>query len=135
MNKPYPIERIVSSLSYITMGFAGFIYMLIGLFTRAQLRPFAQYHIFQSIVISILFFLLNYTFAFILNVLSYIPFINKLVAQLTFLLNAPLLLSYSIIQLVVFGLILYLTITSLLGMYTRIPYISDIIDQNTGRRH
>ena len=135
MNKPYPIERIVSSLSYITMGFAGFIYMLIGLFTRAQLRPFAQYHIFQSIFISILFFLLNYTFAFILNVLSYIPFINKLVAQLTFLLNAPLLLSYSIIQLVVFGLILYLTITSLLGMYTRIPYISDIIDQNTGRRH
>lgn len=135
MSKPYPIERIVASLSYITMGFAGFIYMLIGLFTRAQLRPFTQYHIFQSIFISILFFLLNYVLGFILNVLSYVPFINKLVAQITFYLNAPIILTYSIIQLLVFGLILYLAITSLMGLYSRIPYISDIIDQNTGRRY
>ena len=42
MNKPFMIERIVSSISYLTMGFVGFIYLMIGLITRAQLRPFTQ---------------------------------------------------------------------------------------------
>ena len=135
MNKPFMIEKIVSALSYITMGFVGFIYMLLGLFTRAQLRPFTQYHIFQSIFISIAFFLLNYICGFILSILSYVPFINKLVAQITFLLNMPILFAYSIIQIVVYGIILYLAITSFMGIYSRIPFISDIIDQNTGRRH
>lgn len=135
MNKPFMIERIVSSLSYITMGFVGFIYMLLGLFTRAQLRPFTQYHIFQSIFISIAFFLLNYICGFILGLLSYIPFINKLVAQITFFFNAPIFFAYSIIQIVVYGIIFYLAITSFMGIYSRIPFISDIIDQNTGRRH
>ena len=135
MNKPFMIEKIVSALSYITMGFVGFIYMLLGLFTRAQLRPFTQYHIFQSIFISIAFFLLNYICGFILSILSYVPFINKLVAQITFLLNMPILFAYSIIQIIVYGIILYLAITSFMGIYSRIPFISDIIDQNTGRRH
>ena len=134
MNKPFMIERIVSSLSYITMGFVGFIYMLLGVFTRSQLRPFTQYHIFQSIFLSIAYFILNYLCAFILTVLGYIPFINKLVAQITFLLNAPLVFAYSIIQLVVFGIVFYLAITSFMGIYSRIPFVSDIIDQNIGRR-
>ena len=135
MNKPFMIERIVSALSYITMGFVGFIYMLLGLFTRAQLRPFTQYHIYQSIFISIAFFLLNYICGFILTILSYIPLINKLVAQITFLLNAPIVFAYSIIQIIVYGIIFYLAITSFLGIYSRIPFISDITDQNTGRRY
>ncbi len=135
MNKPFMIERIVSSLSYITMGFIGFIYMLLGFFTRAQLRPFTQYHIFQSIFISIAFFLLNFICGFLLSILSYVPFINKLVAQITFILNAPIVYAYSIIQIIVYGFIFYLAITSFMGIYTRIPFISDIIDQNTGNRH
>ena len=55
--KPYMIERIVAALSYFTMGFAGFIWLILGLFTKARLRPFMQYHIFQSIFISIAYFL------------------------------------------------------------------------------
>ncbi|MBQ8168281.1 hypothetical protein IJZ97_02570 [bacterium] len=66
--------------------------------------------------------------------MSLIPFINALVAQVTFLLNAPLLGHYSLIQVFVYGLILYLAVTSFVGQYSRIPWISDIIDQNVGRR-
>ncbi len=131
--KPFMIERIVAALSYITMGFAGFIWLILGLFTKAQLRPFMQYHIFQSIFISIAYFLLCYILGFILNILSFIPFINKLVAQATFLLNAPLLGAYSLIQVIVYAIILYLAVTSFMGHYSRIPYISDIIDQNVRR--
>ena len=133
MNKPFMIERIVSSLSYLTMGFVGFIYLMIGLITRAQLRPFTQYHIFQSIFLSIAFYLLNFICGFILNLLSYIPIINKIIAQLVFFLNAPLLLSYSLIQIVIYAVLIYLMVTSFMGKYSRIPFISDIIDQNIGR--
>lgn len=131
---PYMIERIVAALSYLTMGFAGFVWLIIGLFTQSKLRPFMQYHIFQSIFISIAYFLLCMILGFLLNILSFVPFINKLVAQITFFFNAPIFGPYSIIQAVLFGIIIYLAVTSFMGQYSRIPWISDIIDQNTGRR-
>ena len=131
--KPFMIERIVAALSYITMGFAGYIWLILGIFTKAQLRPFMQYHIFQSIFISIAYFLLCYILGFILNILSFIPFINTLVAQITFFFNAPVFGHYSLIQTVIYAIILYLAITSFMGRYSRIPYISDIIDQNVRR--
>lgn len=131
--KPFLIERIVSSLSYITMGFAGFIWLILGLLTKAQLRPFTQYHIFQSIFLAIAYFLISMLCGLVMNILGWIPFINKLVAQLTFFFNAPIFGPYSIIQVFVYGLILYLAVTSLMGLYSRVPYVSDIIDQNVGR--
>ncbi len=124
------IERIVAALSYITMGFAGFIWLIIGIFTKSPLRPFMQYHIFQSIFISIAYFLLSYILGFLLNILSFIPLINQLTAQITFYLNTPLFGVYSIIQVIVYGIIIYLAVTSFMGMYSRFPWISDIIDQN-----
>ncbi len=132
--KPYMIERIVAALSYFTMGFVGFIWLILGLITRSNLRAFAQYHIFQSIFISIGYFLLCMLCGFILNILSLIPFINRLVAQLTFYFNAPLFGPYSLIQTVLYGVIIYLAVTSFMGKYSRIPWVSDIIDQNVGRR-
>ena len=33
---PYLIERIVVSLSYLTMGFIGFIWLILGAFTKSQ---------------------------------------------------------------------------------------------------
>lgn len=132
--KPYMIERIVSALSYFTMGFIGFIWLILGLITRSNLRAFTQYHIFQSIFISIGYFLLCMLCGFILNILSFIPFINRLVAQLTFYFNAPLFGPYSLIQTILYGVVIYLAVTSFMGKYSRIPWVSDIIDQNVGRR-
>lgn len=131
--KPYMIERIVAALSYFTMGFAGFIWLILGIFTKAQLRPFMQYHIFQSIFISIAYFLLCYILGFLLNILSFIPFINTIVAQITFFFNTPVFGHYSLIQAVIYAIIIYLAVTSFMGQYSRIPFISDIIDQNIRR--
>ena len=79
-SEPFLIERIVAALSYLTMGFAGFIWLILGLFTKANLRHFMQYHIFQSIFISIAFVLLSYIISFLSNILSVIHFINNIVA-------------------------------------------------------
>lgn len=132
--KPYMIERIVAALSYYTMGMIGFIWLLLGLFTKARLRPFMQYHIFQSIFISIAFVLFSMLVGFASNILGVIPFINKLVAQLIFYFNVPLIAGFSITQIFVYGLLTYLAVTSFMGKYSYIPYVSEIIDMNTGRR-
>ena len=124
------IERIVAGLSYLTMGFAGFIWLIIGLIRRSNLTKFLQYHIFQSIFISIGYVLLCLIFGFILNMLSMIPILNIVAAQIALFFNMPLIFGYSIIQTAIYILLFYLAITSFMGLYGRVPFISDIIDRN-----
>ncbi len=132
-NTPYLIERIIASLSYMTMGMVGFIWLIIGLFTKASLKPFLKYHIFQSIFISLGFAVLSIFVGWVSNILSFIPLINKLVAQINFLLNMPLIFDYSILQTVIYVFLIYLAVTSFAGKFSYIPWISDIIDQNVER--
>ncbi len=130
---PYLIERLVVSLSYLTMGFIGFIWLVLGAFTKSQTSDFVRYHIFQSIFISISLFILNLLLGIINDVLTVIPFIKVLVQNIYYLLNAPIFLNYSLIQTVLYLFIAYLMITSALGIYTYVPFVSDIISQNVGR--
>ncbi len=132
-SSPYILERLVAGFSYLTMGMAGFIWLIISLFTKAGLKPFLQYHIFQSIFISLAFAVLSILVGWLSNIMSFIPFINKLVAQVTFLLNMPLLFDYSLIQTVIYLLLIYLAVMAFAGKYSYIPWISDIIDQNVSR--
>lgn len=132
--EPFLIEKIVAALSYLTMGMAGFIWLLISLFTKARLKSFLQYHIFQSIFLSLAFVVLSIFIGWVSNILSFIPIINKIVAQITFLLNMPVLFNYSLIQSVIYIFLYYLAITSLMGKYSYIPWISDIIGQNICKR-
>ena len=127
---PYLIERIVVSLSYLTMGFIGFIWLILGAFTKSQSSDFVRYHIFQSIFISILLFILNVLLGIINDVLSVIPFVKVLTQQIYYLFNAPMFMNYSIIQMAMYLFIAYLMITSALGVYTYVPFVSDIISQN-----
>lgn len=131
--KPYIIERLVVSLTYLTMGMIGFIWLILGALTRNDSTNFVKYHIFQSIFISIALFLLNYLLGIIAEMLSVIPFVKVLVANVYYLLNAPLLLNYSIIQLVFYAFLIYAMITSALGFYTYVPFVSDVISQNFRR--
>ena len=132
-NRPYMIERIVATLSYLSMGVVGFIWLILGLFTKASLRPFMQYHIFQSIFISIALYLIETLLRIIVGILVHIPVIGKIVMNLIVFLNSPILLDYSLIQVIFVGLLAYLMLTSFLGMYSYLPFISDIIRQNVRR--
>lgn len=131
--KPFLIERIVAALSYLTMGFVGFVWLIIGLFTGARMRPFMQYHIYQSIFISIAYFLLTMLVGFLTNILSVIPLINKLVAQITFYVNMPLLFGFSLLQTIIYIILFYLAGTAFMGRYSYFPYVSEIINYNVRR--
>ncbi len=127
---PYMIERIIAALTYLTMGMVGFIWLIIGLFTKARLKPFLQYHIFQSIFISLAFAVLSILVSWLSNILSFIPIVNRIVAQITFLLNMPLIFDYSLLQTVIYIFLIYLAATAFIGKFSYIPWVSDIIDQN-----
>lgn len=130
---PYMIERIIAALTYLTMGMVGFIWLIAGLFTKARLKPFLKYHIFQSIFIALGFTVLSIFIGWLSNLLSFIPIINRLVAQITFLLNMPLIFDYSLLQAVIYAILIYLAVTAFMGKYSYIPWVSDIIDQNISR--
>ncbi len=131
-NEIYPIEKIISAASYLTAGFAGFIWLIIAAILRKRVTPFLMYHILQSIFLSILYFLLV-TFAELIYVILYrIPLINAI----PYFINMPLpfLFNLSIIQAITTAIILYLAITSAMGIYSYLPWVSDIININTGRK-
>lgn len=124
-------DRIISFLSYITAGWGGMIVLVVMYFRKKTPSHFLRYNAMQSIFISLLYFIIAMGSGLILKFLSYIPFINYLVAQIAFFFNRPLLLDYSLIQLFTTCLIAYLAISSLLGIYPRVYWISkNIIDRN-----
>lgn len=128
--KPYPIERIISATTYLTAGGVGFVWLIIAAFLRKQVTSFLMYHILQSIFLSFAFFLLFILCNFLLIIIYKIPLINLIPV----ILNTPLAfaLNLSIIQLFTTTVILYLAITSGMGYYSYLPWVSDIIKGNTG---
>jgi hypothetical protein len=127
------IERVVAALSYLTMGAVGFIWLLVAAFTRNSLRPFIKYHIFQSLFISILYFLICVLVGMLMDVLSFIPFIGQILLQFMIYLNMPLLFGFSLIEFFITIFVLYLVWTSFLGEMSYVPWISDIIKVNVDR--
>ena len=128
------IERIISAASYLTAGGAGFIWLIITALLKKRPTTFLLYHIFQSIFISFAYILLiKICGIFYDTILAKIPLINTI----PYLINMPLplLFNLSLIQAITSGTVLYLAITSFLGLYSYLPYVSNIINTNIGRRY
>ena len=127
---PALIEKIIATLSYLTMGFVGFLWLLLGLFTKSNLRPFLKYHIYQSIFLSLAYFLICAFLGLFLGLLSHIPLVGSIIMQITLMLNMPLIFEFSAIQIGMYAIIFYLGFTCLQGQYSYIPWVSDIIKAN-----
>ena len=129
--KPYAIERILSAETYLTAGGVGFVWLIIAAFLKYHVTPFLMYHILQSIFLSILFFLVSILGELLFVILYRIPFVNAIPYLLA--MPVPFLFNLSIVQAFTTLVILYLAITSFVGYYSYIPWVSDIINRNTGR--
>jgi len=128
--KPYMIERIVSALSYLTSGVIGFIWLLLGIFTKSNLKPFMKYHIFQSIFLAMAYFLILQLLGMLSSIINFIPVVRNIISMVIFPFVIPLVFGLSIIQILIYTLIFYLVVTSFMGRYSYIPWISDIINKN-----
>ncbi len=129
----YPIERIIAATSYLTTGMVGFVWLIIATVMKKRITEFLLYHIFQAIFITIAYFLIAVIFSLLYRILYIVPIVNVL----PYFLNMPIpvLFNLSIIQAITTSIILYLAITSFCGYYSYLPWVSDIINQNTGRKY
>ena len=127
--KPYPIERILSAGTYLTAGGVGFVWLIIAALFKKTVTKFLMYHILQSIFISILFFLISILGNLIYIILYRIPLLNAI----PYLINAkiPFLFDLSLVQAFTTTIILYLAITSGMGYFSYLPWVSNIIKDNT----
>ena len=122
------VDRLVSFLSYISAGWFGMIYCIVLFIGKKMPSMFVRYNVFQSIFISLLYFVLSFGFGLLLKFLSYIPFLNYIVATITFQFNRPVIFDYSFIQAFMIGLTIYMAVVSILGRRPRVFWVSKIID-------
>jgi hypothetical protein len=122
------VDRLVSFLSYISADWFGMIYCIVLFVGKKSPSMFVRYNVFQSIFISLLYFVLSFGFGLLLKFLSYIPFLNYIVATITFQFNRPVIFDYSFIQAFMIGLTIYMAVISILGRRPRVFWVSRIID-------
>lgn len=122
-------DRIFSFLSYISAGWIGLIVLILLYFMKRNSSRFLRYNVFQAIFISLLFYVIAMGLGYVLKLLSFIPFVNLIIANITLLFTHGLIFDYSIIQIGILGLVIYLAISSLLGKTPRVYWVSNIIDR------
>lgn len=130
---PSLFERLIVAANYITFGLVGFVWLIINAIRNNRMSSYMQYHIFQSFFLVMFYFLFIKFIEFIAMILCWIPFLRGLVTRLLFYINLPVIGHYSIISGTVALVILYLVLTSIQGLYSYIPWVSDIIGKNVRR--
>lgn len=133
--KILPIEKILSVLSYISMGIAGLIWIIIAYFRKQNLRFFLMYNIAQSMVISIFLALIKIGLDIILSVIAKIPFVDYIAAVIYFLLSFKVIriyglnISFTLLELLVILLIGYIITGVVLGRIFYIPFLTDLMNR------
>jgi hypothetical protein len=121
-------DRLISAISYLTMGLAGFIWIIISAVTGRYIKPFVKFNVFQSIFISILVYIFKILFSIIYNIVVYIPIIKDIVIYSVFYTaQAKLVFGFSILHFVFILFTVYLAWFAFIGRYSEIPWLSKTV--------
>ena len=123
------MEKFIASASYI-FPMAGFVVIILTALMKKDIKPFLKYHIYQSIFIAILLFLVLYGLQFVMNIISYIPIVKNIVSLVTFTLNSPIFFGFSVVTFTYFVFVLYLIVGVIKGGDSFVPWVSNIIKAN-----
>lgn len=127
------LDKIISGLSYLTAGIVGVVYLIFISVRYRTPNKFVMFHIFQSIFLSLCYVIINWLFWTVVGILEHIPFISRLIRQIIFWFNMPIIWGYSICQCVIYGTLIYLAIFAFMGLYSYLPWVSDAIKSNFKR--
>ena len=130
-NSISPIEKIICIISYFTMGLFGLIWLILAHVLKKKLRYFIQYNIVQSLLISIFLAIFNLLIDIIFSMLSIIPIIDNIVANLNWFISVKVVsifyFSFSIFELIIFLLLTYITFGVLIGKIAYIPGLTCLV--------
>ena len=125
---PTIFDRLISAVSYLSMGMVGFIWLVFSMVMGKPPKYFVRFHIYQSIFVSILLYVANMLFSIMLGLIKIIPFIGSVVLFFEYyIFQNPIIFGYSLIECAVLLLIIYLTGSALLGKYGELPWVSENI--------
>ncbi len=128
-SSPSLFEKLIAAVTY-ALPLVGLAFIIIAYLMKKDMKPFLKYHIFQSIFIAFALWLILTGLGYAMNILSYIPIVKNILGMITFFLNTPLLLGFSVITLIYTFFVLYLIISALAGKDSYVPWVSDIIKEN-----
>lgn len=110
-------SKILATLSYATWGIVGFILLIL----RKADERFLKFHVYQSLLLGLIFLLLNFALDEILSLLGALLFFSKSVQDGFMLAGAWLMKILSLAQV---GLLIYCMITLWRNKYTWVKWIS-----------
>lgn len=121
-------EKIIAAATYLTTGIIGFIWIIISQVTKSKIKPFLKFHIYQSIFLSILFYVFDLILQILVGIVVKIPLIGSLIYSVYFyIFNLKLIFGYSIINTLMFAIIIYLVLSALTGKDGKLPWISNTV--------
>ena len=82
--KPSLLDIAISVLTYLSMGFAGVVWMILSAIMQREISSFTKYHIFQSVFLSLGLYLLNILCALLVKILLFIPFVKVVTSQVVY---------------------------------------------------
>jgi uncharacterized membrane protein len=127
---PTVADKLISAASYLTMGLAGFIWLIVVTIQKAYVKPFLKYHILQSIFLSVILAVMSIVFNMIARASNLIPYVSDIVTFiLYYLVQAPIIFGFSVLSFIVAIIVVYLTVFAVMGKYSYIPWFSDNIRQ------
>lgn len=130
-NKPQTIapgEKIIAAASYLTAGLIGFFWIILSQVTGSRLKTFLRFHIYQSIFLSILYYVFNAILGIFISIVVVVPFLGSLIYKIYFwLFDLKLIFGHSIVDTFIVAVILYLVLNTFKGRQGNLPWISDII--------
>lgn len=130
-----PIEKIISILSYITMGIIGLVWVIIAFVNKKSLRYFLMYNVSQSMVIAIILAIIKLLLDLIIPILWIIPIISYIATFLNFLVSVKVVtlhflgVSFTIFELFVFLLLTYIILGVIAGRNFYVPVLTKIMQK------
>ena len=133
-SKIYLIEKIISVLTYITMGLAGLIWLMIAYFNKKKLKFFLMYNIVQSMIISIFCVAIKLIVDIILEIFARIPFLDFVAAIIYYVISFKIIrlssgLSFTFFQLILTILLGYIIAGIFMGKIFYIPVLSRFMNK------
>ena len=134
-SKVLPLEKIISILSYMSMGIIGVLWIILAYVMKKNLKFFLMYNITQSMVISIVLAIVKLALDLILPILSVIPILSYISAIFNYLISIklirlyPLGISFTILELVVFVILAYICVGVLAGRIFYVPVLTNFMQK------
>ena len=132
-SKILPLEKIISILSYFTMGLFGLFWIILAHILKKKLRYFLQYNIVQSLLISIFLAIFNLLIDIIFSILSLIPIFDRIVANFNWFISVKVIsiayFSFSIFELIIFALLIYISFGILINKISFIPGLTGLVQK------